>query len=115
MFDLKRPCQDCPFRIGRGETFALSPQRLHEIRQGVAFQCHRTVDYEHFDDPEKRCGDRPQQCAGLMAVLMREGEPNAIMQCAQRLADIDFSGLDPRGEAYPSWAAVLAAHGTSKK
>lgn len=110
MFDLKRPCNNCPFRKGQGEHFQLSRPRLREIRRGDAFQCHKTVDYEHFDNPEKRAGDRPQQCAGLMAVLLRENRMNSIMQVAERIGGVDFSGVDPDNEAYESWADVLAAH-----
>ena len=102
MFDLKRPCVNCPFRRGQGEAFRLEADRLEEIRTGSAFQCHKTVDY--------KAGDRPQQCAGLMAVLRREGEDSQIMQVAERLRAARFDDLDPRGEAYASWAEVLAAH-----
>ena len=102
MFDLKRPCINCPFRRGVGEGFGLGSDRLEEIAAGSAFQCHKTVDY--------KAGDRPQQCAGLMAVLRREGEDNQIMQIAERLRAARFDDLDPRGEAYASWAEALAAH-----
>ena len=102
MFDLKRPCVNCPFRRGQGGAFRLDPGRLEEIMTGSAFQCHKTVDY--------KAGDRPQQCAGLMAVLRREGEDNQIMQVAERLRAARFDDLDPRGEAYASWAEALAAH-----
>lgn len=109
MFELKRPCINCPFRKGVGETFGFDVTRLHEIKTAVAFQCHKTVDYEHFDDPERRSGDRPQQCAGLMAILSREGCANSIMQVAERFG-VSLSGLDPKHEAYESWDDVLAAH-----
>lgn len=112
MFDLKRPCVNCPFRRGAGESFGLGRERLEEVRRGSAFQCHKTVDYG-AEDTAGRSGDRPQQCAGLMAVLRREGEDNQIMQVAERLGAARFDDLDPRGEAYASWAEVLAAHGAS--
>jgi len=99
MFDRKRPCVGCPFRRGQGSQFRMSPERLEEIRTGPAFQCHKTLD-----------GNRPQQCAGLMAVLRREGDDNQIMQVAARLGAAEFGGLDPRGEAYASWAEVQDAH-----
>jgi hypothetical protein len=110
MFDLKRPCKDCPFRKGVGETFQLSVGRLREIKRGDAFQCHKTVDYSEWIDVHKRQGDRPQQCAGLMAVLARENAANTIMQVAERFGRLDLDTLDPLGEAYASWAAVLDAH-----
>ena len=110
MFDLKRPCVSCPFRRGQGEAFRLEADRLEEIRTGIAFQCHQTVDYSAWEEGGEKAGDRPQQCAGLMAVLRREGEDNQIMQIAERLQAARFDDLDPRGEAYASWAEVLAAH-----
>jgi hypothetical protein len=113
MFKLTRPCVNCPFRKGVGETFAMRRERLAEIRKAVAFQCHKTVDYAHFHDPEKRSGDHPQQCAGLMAVLHREGEPNQIMQVAMRLGHLDPAKLDPDNEAYSSWRGALVAHGAA--
>jgi hypothetical protein len=109
MFDLTRPCKNCPFRKGQGELFEL--RRLDEIFKQDAFQCHETVDYSNFDDPRKRQGDKPQQCAGLMAVLAREGKPNTIMQVAERLGHLDLTKLDPRGEAYDSFADAYEAHG----
>ena len=115
MFDLKRPCVDCPFRKGHGELFGLSRKRLREIKHGLAFQCHHTVDYDNFDDPEKRSGDRPQQCAGLMAVLWREGATNTIMQLAERLRGVDFRDLDPNREAYETWNDVLRAHAKASR
>jgi hypothetical protein len=107
VFDLKRPCLTCPFRRGQGSRFRLHPERLREIAEAVAFQCHKTVVYgDHAPAP----GDRPQQCAGLMAVLHREGRPNQIAQLAQRLGALDPAALDPAGEAYASWPAALEAH-----
>lgn len=120
MFKLKSPCVTCPFKVGMGDKFNLDPDRLEDIRRAVAFQCHKTVDYENVEvreDGEEKPGqgEHPNQCAGLMAVLHRMGEPNQIMQLAYRLGELDPATLDPRNEAYPSWEAVLAAHGPSKR
>jgi hypothetical protein len=258
MFDMKRPCVDCPFRKGVGETFQLSMERLKEIKHGTAFPCHKTIDYDSEPVPQKlvdrfharyvvdattgcwnwtsgldaygygvigfgprkknktfkahrlsweihtglgllpevdvchscdnpkcvnpshlfigsnaanqldavskghrsnyrpipisdvesmrkeyefgsktsglkqlaekyRCSvgqvhnivtmrsrvnykNEPQQCAGLMAVLLRDKATNPIMQVAERIGGIDFSGIDPYHEAYESWAHVIKAH-----
>jgi hypothetical protein len=107
MFDLKRPCVNCPFRKGQGSLFGLHPDRLRDVLDGVAFQCHKTVDYAE-DAP--RSGDRPQQCAGLMAVLHRSGRHNQIMQVAERLTDFDPATVDPAGEAYASVEEAWSAH-----
>ncbi len=108
MFDLKRPCVTCPFRKGQGETFNLHLARLREIAKASAFQCHKTVNYD--DDGRPFQGDKPQQCAGLMAVLHRSGKPNQIMQVAERFGSLDPDQLDPRGEAYDNLDDAFKAH-----
>ena len=87
MFDFKQPCVTCPFRRGQGELYRLRPGRLAEIKAATAFECHKTLvlDEDYIDDglgefdeqwlPVKD-DSRAQQCAGLMAVLHREGEPS---------------------------------------
>jgi hypothetical protein len=112
VFDLKRPCVNCPFRKGQGSLFDLGAPRLDDIFAGPAFQCHKTVDYSE-DAPQ--AGDRPQQCAGLMAVLHRSGQPNQIMQVAERLTDFDPASVDPDGVAYASIAEAMAAHTEGKE
>lgn len=120
MFKLRRPCKTCPFRIGVGSGFNLRVARLAEIKLAPAFQCHGTVDYESGPEdengfPKPQPGDTPQQCAGLMAVLHREGEENQIMQVASRMGALDLSRLDPDGEAYRTWAQVIRAHRDGKE
>lgn len=105
MFNLKQPCNDCPFRKGNSVAF-LTRERLESIFDAPAFQCHKTVDYSG-EDREGRAGDKPQQCAGLMAVLHRSGKPNQIMQVAERLGHLDPTTLDPKNEAYASLEDVL--------
>lgn len=94
MFDLKRPCANCPFRKECGKSFRLGTERLEEIFEAVSFQCHKTVDYEHEDDPIRKQGNKPQQCAGLMSLLSRADKPNQIMQVAERLGYFDPSRLE---------------------
>lgn len=109
MFKLKRPCKTCPFRLGGGSGFQLSPERLDEIFDAPAFQCHNTVDYDNFDDPDKQQGEHPQQCVGLMVLLHREGRDNQIMQVASRLIGFDAGKLET-GQCYRSIAEARAAH-----
>lgn len=107
MFDLNRPCMNCPFRRRQGHMFQLNAERLSEIVAAPAFQCHKTVDYS---DENPTSGDRPQQCAGLMSVMHKENRLNQIMQVAERLGALDCAKLDPREEAYSSLAEVYEAH-----
>ena len=104
MFRLRKPCNNCPFR--RGGLIGLHPERIEEIVNGPAFQCHKTVDYSE-DTPGQ--GDRPQQCAGLMAFLHKIDQPNQIMQVAERLGYLDTDALDGR-DVYDSLGEVVAAH-----
>lgn len=62
------------------------------------------------DDLEGRAGDKPQQCAGLMAVLHAEGTPNQIMQVAERLIDFDAGKIDNL-DTFASWRDVVRTHG----
>lgn len=120
MFDLKSPCVNCPFRKGCGSRFRLNRHRLAGIIGAQAFQCHKTVDYDGEDEDEDgfvipEAGDSPQQCAGLMAILHRDGVPNQIMQMAERLKFLDPTKLDPRREAYDSRAQAIRAHTTGRE
>lgn len=115
MFDITRPCIDCPARKGQGEKYQMRRARLESIFEGPAFQCHKTVEYggNDYDDDEGEGmpGGRPQQCAGVMAVLARSEKTNAIMQVAVRLGELDLNDLDPKNEAYDSIEDMMAAHG----
>jgi len=92
-----------------GERFNRGTSRCLEILNGDAFQCHKTVDYNHEDDPYLRQGKAPQQCAGVMSLLHRAGLPNQIMQVAERLGAADFSKLDHR-HVYDDMADAIEAH-----
>lgn len=123
MFKLKRPCANCPFRKGQGHHYRLSPARLEQIFTAPAFQCHKTITFDDEMQVDEELWDaswRPvkddehaQQCAGLMAVLLREGRPNTIMQVAERLDELKPGTIDPDGDAYGSIDEVLLAHGSS--
>lgn len=107
MFDLVKPCVNCPFRKGQGELFQLRYGRLVEIINAEAFQCHKTVDYS---GENSSTGDKPQQCAGLMAILARSNQLNTIMQVGERLGYLKLEKLDPDNEAYQSIEEAIKAH-----
>jgi len=109
MFDLKRPCGNCPFRKGQGEKFNLGTKRVLEIVNATAFQCHKTVDYDRWEDTLGRQGEKPQQCAGLMSLLHRAKLDNQIMQIAQRIGGVTFDDLD-HTHVYENIADALEAH-----
>lgn len=105
MFALKKPCVDCPFRKENGAQFGLCPGRIQEIVNAPAFECHLTG---------RNTGGRvpAQQCAGLMAMLHKEGKPNDIMQVAERITDWKAANLD--GSAvYGSIAEATEDHSSN--
>lgn len=119
MFDLKRPCNNCPFRLGFGEAFMLGKERIDGIVEAPAFQCHKTVIYdeetqvdeENFDETWRpiKSDKRAQQCAGLMSLLHREGIPNQIMQVGERLGAFNPEAL-VHDDVYASLADAIEAH-----
>ena len=113
MFKLKRPCKTCPFRRDTGHCFAFSRKRLEGIAAQDAFQCHNTVDYDAMEEGRDHAGDNPQQCAGLMALLHREGRPNTIMQVASRLGYLDLGALEP-AQVYRSLEEAVESHATMR-
>ena len=111
-YDLRRPCVDCPFRIGQGERFRLRPGRLDEIEMGGGFQCHKTVDYTDEGDPQR--GSKPQECAGFMALQHRTGQWTQMMRIAERFGDLRCEDLDPDGEVYADWDEARLAHASRR-
>ncbi len=112
MFDLKRPCANCPFRRGQGSLYRLPAARLKEIFNATAFQCHKSVEHgeDEYGNSTQEAGEKPQQCAGLMALLHREKAYNSIMRVAIHTEHLDCSKLDPKREAYESFADAKSAH-----
>lgn len=109
MFKLTRPCATCPFRKGNGPAFQLAAAWLREIEKAPAFQCHKTVDYDHFGHSRLQQGEHPQQCAGLMSLLHRAGRPNQIMQVGQRLGAWDPTKMD-HSQVYATFTTARKAH-----
>ena len=87
MFELKKPCVDCPFRKSNAANYALPKERLDEILSASAFECHKTTGVGGKKHP-------PQQCAGLIAAQHAANQPNQITQVAQRLLSYDPSVID---------------------
>ena len=79
-FDIKRPCEHCPFRrdvppfLNRADSIAGDLRDDHNW-----FACHETTGQM----TGKRVKPENQsQCAGSMIVLWRSGRPNIAMRIA---------------------------------
>lgn len=99
-FELKRPCDNCPFRR-EGGVRHLAPERVAQIAgamldgQGATFACHKTtIDVEDDDGVEHRAaGPRSQHCAGALIFAEKNGNANQPMRIAERLGLYDAKAL----------------------
>jgi hypothetical protein len=93
---------------GHGWKFNLSEQRITEIANASAFQCHKTAVYDD-DEGKGRPGDKPQQCVGLMGMLIKAGRPNQIMSLAILTKHLVINDLD-LDKCYDSLEQAVRAH-----
>lgn len=99
MFQLKRPCKDCPFVKGSSTNMTLAEGRIEEIIDSLhadhIFSCHKTIDYNQVNptDTFYQLQEQNQFCAGAMNYLVKEGRPNTQMQIATRLGWLNIDTL----------------------
>lgn len=88
-FDMKTPCQQCPFVKGSTTNRTLRKGRLEDImkdvRNGCTFTCHKTLDQEKRDQ---------QHCAGALIFIEKEIPDHPMIQIAERLGIYDRTGLN---------------------
>lgn len=81
-----KPCPHCPFR--NDQPGFLSHYRAQEIADSLAFgqsfTCHETNDFDD-ESGEAIVTIDSRHCAGAALILEAEGNPNQLMQVAQRL------------------------------
>lgn len=82
-FDLKRPCDQCPFLKQGGAR--VRPARAREIAAADTFVCHKTIDLPTDDR---------QHCAGHLIHHEKRGHATQMMWIAERLKMYDADALD---------------------
>jgi hypothetical protein len=75
MFNIKKPCKDCPFRKDGMMLKSLGHERVGEILEGVVngddfFSCHKTVDY---DKEDHSLTEQNNFCAGALIAIEKAG------------------------------------------
>lgn len=91
-YDLKKPCDNCPFRRGK-KAIKLTEGRLYELTDlmlnpgGGEFVCHKTTVN---DDGERVGGINEQHCAGALIFAYKNDNATQMMRIAER-----FGGLNP--------------------
>jgi len=110
-FDLRKPCDDCPFRrvggvqLTRGRVREIA--RLVTSNPGATFACHKTT----VDDDET--GDRvetpeSQHCAGALVFAHRQGRYPQLVRIAGRLGMYDPDALEGEAEIWGNTKEWLA-------
>jgi hypothetical protein len=94
MFNLVRPCGNCPFLLS--PYFELRPGRRAEIadslRSGKVFPCHKTL------------GENEQFCAGALIAMAKADTlfQNQMVRIGDRLGDFDPDKLQMGANVYES-------------
>lgn len=112
---MKSPCVSCPFRTD--VTPFIHAERAEEIAdalfQDSSFVCHKTVDYNAFEDDEvmEFCPTgQESHCAGAMIVLAKMERPNQLMRIAMRLRVLDLDKLALEAPVYEDLTAFVERH-----
>ena len=105
-FDLRQPCDDCPFLKHGG--IRLRRTRAEEIGammlspDGGTFACHKTTEAGGSEGPE-------QHCAGALIFAENNDISTQAMRIAERLRIYDHKRLIDRDMVFADLAEMLAA------
>ena len=112
-FDLRGPCEDCPFR--NDKPFFLGGGRAREIADSIikddqGFTCHKTVIYGEDDDGEPSYDvlTRGRACGGVMVILAKMHMFNQEMRFAVAFGMFDPDQLNmdaPVFDSMDEWVA----------
>jgi len=108
MFDLKKPCADCPFLKDSTMRKSLRPGRVKGIVEDLlsndytVFTCHKTIDYSKLDkdiwdeSKEESFTHQPgnQMCMGSMIFLQKLGRPHVSQRLAYAMGKINYKKLE---------------------
>lgn len=86
-YTMRTPCNQCPYLIGSGFTFA----SLTRHASGE-FACHKTCELSDEDMYEPK--QRSLHCAGALIFLEKQSAPHQMMRIAERLGFYDHTKLD---------------------
>jgi hypothetical protein len=94
-FDIKKPCQNCPFRLD--QPVPLRAGRAREIGNMLThddmswFPCHETTGVKKHRRVKR---ENQSHCAGAMIMLWRMRMPNVAMRLALAFGKISVQNLD---------------------
>lgn len=104
-YDLKKPCENCPFRNDRPGF--LNKARAREIVESITdqdgtFSCHKHNKFADDDSEDAIETKDSQHCAGALIFLEKLGRPNQMMRICERLKMYDRHKLQMDSPVYNS-------------
>ncbi len=122
MFNITKPCNDCPFRKQNG--IRLTEPRVVDIAgqmlspDGVAFWCHKTtVSIEETDEGSttRGAGSDTQHCAGALIFAEKNDNATQVMRIAERLGiyrrDVVMADTNTTNEVCDTIQEMLKVNG----
>ncbi len=100
-YNLKRPCDDCPFLKEGG--IRLTVGAIQEIGgamlnpSGSTFACHKTVEWD-ADGAEEINKHKQQHCAGALIFAEKNGNATQPMRWMERIGVYNASALMADGK-----------------
>lgn len=94
-YDLKKPCQNCPFL--KGTPMRLLPERAKEVLDnmlsynGGYFACHKTTESDEEGDAQATTNS--SHCAGALIFAEKQGNATQMMRIDERLGFYDHRVL----------------------
>lgn len=122
-FDLKTPCENCPFRTDATAIRFRTRERAEEIEESAyrnGFPCHKTAEYREEDD----CGigeedgyvfrenGKTQHCIGALIMFASDGyDSTPGINNDDDLMERIMARVDPKAPVFESVADFLDANG----
>jgi hypothetical protein len=109
-YDMKKPCECCPFR--RGTAMRLTRARVGEVvglmlnPNGGEFPCHRTIELHESQDGEHAGysgkNGKGKHCAGALIFAEKNGTATQMMRICERIGMYDPEALMANQEVVDS-------------
>lgn len=110
MFNLKRPCDNCPFRSDVKPFIYAARAReiVRSLEQNGMFHCHKTISHDE-ETSEYVASKDDQLCAGASIVMLKMERPNQMLRIGMRTG-WDPQTMDMNAPVYKSFKHFIAAH-----
>jgi hypothetical protein len=119
-YDMKKPCECCPFR--RGTPMRLTRGRVAEVvgmmlnPNGGEFPCHRTIEHLEGDNGEdagfREKNGKGKHCAGALIFAEKNKKSTQMMRICERIGIYDPATLMSNQEVVDS---VFSSFGEALK